>query len=177
MREPVSSRRRLILSTLLALLAALAVPVVADAAHPLGGKLYTGRGAERMNNGPRWETAGFLSHEPFRFHVSPTGKAVLTFRGSFYFYCGAGTDTVKAKRITVRRAGTFAYRFSVPTNASGSGRTYVSISGAFTHGGRRAKISYIVVFGSAHPAHNPYVASGAFKDGCAAWVTGTASAR
>jgi hypothetical protein len=180
LRALVLSRRRLVLGPGLAVLAALALPVVADAARPLAGTVYTGTGVERMNNGPTWRTSPALAREPLRFHISATGNAVLAFRGSFFFYCGAGTDTVRAKRITVGRAGRFAYRFSLPTRRSNrtvSGETFVSIAGSFTHGGHRAKVSYLVVFSpTAHPAHDPYLAAGAFKDGCAAWVKGTASA-
>ncbi len=179
MRCLALSRRRLVPGVVLALLFALAVPVVADAAHPLAGKLYSGTGVDRLNNGPGWERYPFLNHELFHFHVSASGKAVLTFRGNFYFYCGSGTDVVRAAHVTVRRTGKFAYRFSLPTrepNGTVSGRTYVSIAGSFSRGGRRASVSYLVVFGTTHPAHDPYTAAGAFRDGCASWVKGTASA-
>jgi hypothetical protein len=157
----------------------LAAPVVADAARPLPGKRYSGTGVERLNNGPHWMSFRSLPREGFHFSVAPQGKAVLTFRGRFYFYCGSGTDTVRAARIAVGAKGAFSYHFSVPTreaNGTISGRTYVSIAGSFANRGKVAHVSYIVVFGKVHPAHDPYTAAGAYRDGCGSWVTGTATA-
>lgn len=158
---------------------ALAAPVVADAARPLPGKGYSGTGVDRLNDGPHWMSFRSLPPEPFHFTVAPQGNAVLAFRGRVYFYCGSGSATVRASRIAVGAKGAFSYHFSVPTrqaNGTISGRTYVSIAGSFANGGKVARVSYIVVFGKVHPAHDPYTAAGAYRDGCGSWVTGTATA-
>jgi hypothetical protein len=68
----------------------------------------------------------------------------------------------------------------IPTrqaNGKVSGRTYVSIAGSFANRGHTAHVSYLVVFGKAHPAHDPYTPAGAYRGGCASWVTGTATSR
>ena len=158
---------------------ALAAPVVADATRPLPGKRYAGTGVDRLNNGPHWMSFRSLPHEPFHFTVAPQGNTVLAFQGRLYFYCGASTATVSASGIPVGAKGAFSYHFSVPTrqaNGKISGRTYVSIAGSFANRGQVAHVSYLVVFGKVHPAHDPYTAAGAYRDGCASWVKGTATA-
>lgn len=161
------------------LITALAGPMAAEAARPLPGKRYAGAGVDRLNNGPHWMSFRGIPREPFRFTVAARGKAVLAFQGRFYYYCGAATGTVHATSISVRRKGGFSYHFSQATrqpNGTISGRTYVSIAGSFANRGHTAHVSYLVVFGKTHPAHDPYTPSGAYRDGCASWVTGTARA-
>lgn len=157
----------------------MALPVSALAGGSHRVVAFAGKGHDYLNNAPRWVTVPRL-REPFRFGFDPARHVVTGFHGSFFFYCGAGTEFVRSARIPVARNGSFTTHFSVPTrlqNGTYRGRTYGSITGSLIDHDRAARVSYLVVFGTAHPRHDPYTAAGAFHDGCASWVRGVARAR
>jgi hypothetical protein len=164
--------------TLLAVTVAGALTAAsALAASPKPAAVYRGTGKDFMNNAPRWtdEGTGKIS-----FKTSGNGAAVVNFKGTYSYYCGAGTTNVTERVMHVSKQGTFGARFSQPIkgpNGKVSSVAYASISGAFETGGG-ASISYLVdyVFPGARVKH-PYSTSNPKALGCASWVRGTARAR
>jgi hypothetical protein len=167
------------LKKILFVLAVSMVPsVTAFAASPKPGASYRGTGKDYLNNAPTWtdESTGRIS-----FVTSADGAAVTHFKGTYYYYCGAGTADVTETRMPVSKSGRFGTKFSQktkgPTGAV-TGTAYVSISGRFEKGGSKASVSYLVdvVFTGGHVSH-PYSTRHPKALGCASWVRGTVKAQ
>lgn len=167
----------------IALSAALTTPVALAAAqrkrvaHPHArraaqAKRFSGRGPDYLNDAPRWtrESTG-----TFGFATSRNGTTLLNFRGTFYYYCGAGRGTVRAARIAITSKRTFDYRFYSPKKY---GVDYGEVYGSFLKGGRRARIGYLVDFvANGQKVRHPYDVRHSRSLGCASWVQGIAVAR
>jgi hypothetical protein len=152
------------------LLSASALAVVPEA-----GKSFKGKTGDYLNNAPRWtrEAAGKVS-----FKVSADGQRLLNFRGTYYYYCGAGTGTVTDKALKIKRNGRFyATGTRVEHSSSGkfTGRNYYLLSGRFVNRGRAVQVSYMDDFVYAGKSvHQPY--STTFhrsSAACESWVHGT----
>ena len=148
------------------------------AASPKPGALYEGTGKDFMNNAPKWtnEATGKI-----RFKTSAKGTAVVGFRGSYSYYCGAGTSAVTEKRMPVSKRGRFGAEFSQPTkgpNGKVNGTAYAAISGTFEKGGKQASVSYLIdyVFTGTKVKH-PYSTKSPKALGCATWVRGTVNTK
>jgi hypothetical protein len=160
----------------------VAVLVIASSAlgaspSPKPGARYKGTGKDYMNNAPKWtaEGTGKIS-----FAISTDGTAVIDFKGTYSYYCGAGSDDVTERRISVSKTGSFALEFSQPIkgpNGKVNSTAYVSIAGAFEKGGKDASVSYLVdyVFKGTKVKH-PYSTKHPRALGCASWVRGTVKA-
>lgn len=148
------------------------------AAIPKGGAVYTGKGKDYMNNAPKWtsEATGTIS-----FDTSADGAKVTNFKGTFSYYCGAGTSDVTQKTMDVSNSGTFGAHLSQPDKGPDGkveGEAYATISGKFTGDGAEASVAYMVdfVFTGSKVAH-PYSTKNPKALGCASWVKGTVRAR
>lgn len=177
-------RRRRFRATLL-LLAGLALclgPTLGGvaSASPRRGGSYAGVGKDYLNDSLHWATFKGVPLGRFSFKVSPSGRELEAFRGTFYYYCGNGVATVVARTIAVDAAGAFGYRFSVPSvgpNKKVNGREYVSISGDFIGNGLRARVAYLVDYvGTGQKVARPYDTGTLHELGCASWVRGVAKA-
>lgn len=120
---------------------------LARATAPKRGGHYRGTGQQAFNNTPDGSFAnqGFRPRALISFRVSPNGKRILNFRGSYFYYCGSGTATVTAKFLIVRSDGSFHYAFSTPSRGPGgvtNGTSSVDIRGRFTGSGRAARVTY-----------------------------------
>ncbi|HUB77103.1 MAG TPA: hypothetical protein VL977_08595, partial [Solirubrobacteraceae bacterium] len=147
-------------------------PARTTGTSPEAGARYAGSLPDFLNNAPTWtaEETGRAS-----FEVSADARAVTAFKGSFYYYCGAGTADVTEKRMAISASGRFGARFA---HRSASSTAYVAISGRFTTGGTQASVSYLVDYvfkGSPTPAH-PYSTASPKALGCASWVHGSLAA-
>jgi len=168
-------RRMLVVTLAGASLAGATLAASALAAAPKAGASYRGTGRDYMNNDPRWtaEAKGRIT-----FKTSASGSAVTHFKGTYAYYCGASTADVTESNMAISSRGTFGARFSQPIkgrNGKVSSTAYVVISGAFTHGGTQASVSYFIdyVFTGTHVKH-PYSTASPRSLGCATWVRGTA---
>lgn len=163
------------LRTLAIVLAAgMATAVSAFAASPKPDHSYKGTGKDFMNNAPAWadEGTGKIS-----FQTSSSGADVIHFKGTYSYYCGAGTNDVTEKKLAVSRGGRFGTKFSQEfkgTNGKVTSTAYVVVSGRFEDGGDKAAVSYLVdyVFAGSKVS-NPYSTSNPRALGCASWVRGT----
>lgn len=144
---------------------------LASAASPVPGRRFGGSGGDYMNNAPHWVRKARGS---FHFTVSATGKRMLSFYGTYSYYCGGGSSYLSAKYLIVARNGTFNYAFKGHT---AYGTTFAWIWGSFTGHGNTAHINYLADFvaNGRHVAH-PYDVSHPRALGCASWVRGTARA-
>jgi len=146
----------------------------AFAASPNPGALYKGVGKNFMNNAPKWANEGTAK---ISFKTSADGSKVINFKGSYAYYCGAGTSTVTEKHIPISKRGTFSLKFSQPIkgpNGKINSTAYAAISGTFGKGGKQANVSYLIdyVFTGKTVKH-PYSTSNPRALGCASWVRGT----
>ena len=147
-------------------------PTRTTGTSPEAGARYAGTGQDYLNNAPTWTDEKTTN---ISFDVSADAGAVTSFRGRFFFYCGAGTSTVKEVRMPVSSSGHFGARF---TQKYSNSTAYVAISGQFTTGGTLAGVSYLVDYvfkGSPTPAH-PYSTADPKALGCASWVRGNPAA-
>ena len=141
-------------------LAASAGTTSAGAAGTAGGtsKRFIGSGAEYANNGPRWEHSG--SRSRISFHAVSGERRLVSFSGTYSYYCGGGTGTITDKSIRVASNGRFSARGHFPDRTS-SGRVtaenYVSLWGRLIDHGNAAVVSFLVdaVYAGKHVA-NPY---------------------
>lgn len=146
--------------TFFALLAAafLTLAGVAFAAHALPGKTYSGSGQEYENNGPHFETfKGFRRH--MTLTVSSSGTVVEHFKGSYTYYCGAGTAYVTGHRVKINSSGRFGGTGSSPSYARGqrTGTNYYVLRGKFIDAGHKAAVTYQDAFvGTGQKDPNPY---------------------
>lgn len=159
------------------IVAVLVIASNALGASPKPGARYRGTGKDYMNNAPKWtaEGTGKIS-----FAISTDGAAVIDFKGSYSYYCGAGANDVTERRISVSESGRFALEFSQPIkgpNGKVDSTAYVSIAGTFEKGGEDASVSYLVdyVFTGTKVKH-PYSTKHPRALGCASWVRGTVKA-
>lgn len=154
------------MATVLAVGLATAGSAFASGSEP--GHSYQGTGKDYMNNAPKWADEGTGK---IRLQTSTDGKNVIHFRGTFSYYCGAGTSDVTEKTMAISGSGGFGARFSVKQRGS---TAYVAISGQFKDGGNKASVSYLVdfVFPGSH-VHHPYSTDNPRALGCASWVRGT----
>jgi len=162
---------------LVVIVAVLVIASNALGASPKPGARYKGTGKDYMNNAPKWtaEGTGKMS-----FAISADGAAVTGFKGTYSYYCGAGSDDVTETRMSVSKSGRFAAKFSQPIkgpNGKVNSTAYVSIAGKFEKGGKDASVSYLVdyVFTGARVKH-PYSTKHPKALGCASWVRGTVKA-
>lgn len=132
----------------------------ADAAGAVGGayKRFVGSGVEYGNNGPRWEKSGSRSRIAFR--SGPGEKRLVSFTGTYSFYCGGGPDTITSRSIPVAPSGRFHARGSFVDRLSSGLATavsYVSIWGRLVDHGNAADVSFLVdsVYTGKHVA-DPY---------------------
>lgn len=143
-----------------------------------GGVLYSGSGADYLNNSPRWirEAKGSIS-----FKTSSDGRRIEDFKGTLSFACEIGTSYVSAKYLQVSRTGSFSYRFSSPTKAADGrvyGHQYVAIYGRFLSPAKRASVGYLVdEVVKEKPVSHPYDTAHPSALGCASWVRGVVYAR
>jgi len=134
--------------------AALAVLVMAivgaefaGAATPKRGGHYSGTGKQAFNNTADGSFAnqGFRPRAQISFRVAPDGRRVLGFKGTFFYYCGAGTSAVIANFLNVRPDGSFRFAFKTPARGPHGlvdGTVAVVIRGRFTGTGRTARVTY-----------------------------------
>lgn len=128
---------------------AMAGAALAGAATPKRGGHYSGTGTQAFNNtaSGRFANQGFRPRARISFGVSPDGRRVVNFRGTFFYYCGAGTSAVKANFLNVRPDGSFRFTFSSPArgpHGKVDGTVAVAIGGRFTGSGRAARVTYRV---------------------------------
>ncbi len=161
-------------TTAIVLAAGMVTAVSAFAASPKPGHSYQGTGKDFMNNAPKWadEATGKI-----KFQTSTNGLDVMQFKGTFSYYCGAGTSDVTEKKMAISKSGRFGARFSQKVkgaNGKVNSTAYVVVSGRFEDGGSQASISYLVdyVFAGSKVSH-PYSTSDPRALGCASWVRGT----
>ena len=162
---------------LVTIVAVLVIASNALGASPKPGARYKGTGKDYMNNAPKWTAEGTGK---IGFAVSADGAAVVNFKGTYSFYCGAGSNYVTERRMSVSKSGRFAAEFSQPNkgpNGKVNSIAYVSIAGAFENGGKDASVSYLVdyVFTGTKVKH-PYSTKHPKALGCASWVRGTVKA-
>lgn len=156
------------------LAAGMVTAVGALAASPEPGHSYQGTGKDFMNNAPKWadEGTGKIS-----LRTSTDGTHVLRFKGTFSYYCGAGTSDVTEKSMAVSESGRFGAKFSQKSkgaNGKVTSTAYVLVSGRFENGGKEASVSYLVDYVFAgEKVSNPYSTSNPRALGCASWVRGT----
>jgi hypothetical protein len=158
-------------------LVAVGAVTTAVAAAPQAAKSYSGKGQDYLNNGPHWETIKALS-EPISFKVSKTGKDVLKFRGKYYYYCGAGTGTLTAGRVSIRSNGTFSGTGKRTDRAFGKvqGTDYFALKGQFLKGGK-ARVTYLFDFvAKGVKVSKPYSFKYRGSSSCLSRVTGTVKA-
>jgi hypothetical protein len=161
-------------TTAIVLAAGMVTAVSAFAASPKPGHSYQGTGTDFMNNAPTWadEATGKI-----KFQTSTNGLDVMQFKGTFSYYCGAGTSDVTEKKMAISKSGRFGARFSQKVkgaNGKVNSTAYVAVSGRFEDGGSQASVSYLVdyVFAGSKVSH-PYSTSDPRALGCASWVRGT----
>ncbi|MGH2865914.1 MAG: hypothetical protein ACRDJX_11800 [Solirubrobacteraceae bacterium] len=168
-----SKTAQLVATLALAGIAGLSAPA-ALASLPDSGGAYRGSGRDYMNNAPSWtrEATAKVS-----FRTSVNRRRILDFRGSYSFYCGAGTSDITARWIAVSRSGHFRYDFKTPnrlSNGAIEGADYVAIEGAFADGGRSATVSYLFNYEDTAPTSgSPYSTANPHALGCASWVRAT----
>jgi len=149
------------------------------AAAARAGKRFVGSGTEHVNNGPKWERAA--PRLRISFSVAPDGKRLVGFRGTYFYYCGAGSGTITDGSIAIGRNGHFRARGSFADKTSSgqvTARSYVSIWGRMVDHGDAAVVSFLVnaVWTGRHLA-NPY--STKLQPAglaCQTWVKGGAHA-
>ena len=154
------------------LLAALAGVALAATTAPVGGQSFSGSGGNDLNRTSAWKRSG-TAH--FSFRTSSDGKRILSFLGTYSYYCGTGgSTTVQATYLTLGSGGRFNYPFNV---RSKGGIVYVRIYGSLQTGGGHAKVSYMIDYvGKGQRVRHPYDTSHPASLGCATWVQGTAVA-
>lgn len=137
--------------TRVTVLAVLLIAVVgaglAGATNPKPGSRYLGTGQQAFNNtrDGRFANGGFRPRAQISFRVSPDGRRMLNFRGTFFYYCGAGTSAITANFLTVRPDGSFHFAFRSPARGPHGvvdGTVAVVIDGRFTGTGRTARVTY-----------------------------------
>ena len=156
--------------SLVAALAALSAGL-ALAASPARNRAFSGRGRDYLNRSSTWKRRD-AAH--FSFRTSTDGSRLLSFRGTYAYYCGKGGSTaVNATYLTVNSSGSFDYPFKVRTK---DGVVYVRIYGGFLSDGSRARVSYLIDYvGKGQKVPHPYDTSHPSALGCASWVQGTAA--
>jgi hypothetical protein len=178
-RAAVAPRRRAAVAA--ALVASFLLAASPGAAGAASGpyKRFVGSGVEYANNGPRWQKSDWRSRIAFR--AGPGEKRLLSFTGTYSFYCGGGTDTITSRSIPVAPNGRFHARGSFVDRLS-SGRvtavSYVSIWGRLADHGNAAGVSFLVdtVYTGKHVA-DPYATSLKPADAaCETLVKGRAAA-
>lgn len=158
----------------LVLATGMAIAASAFATSPKPGHSYHGSGKDFMNNAPTWSDEGTGK---IRFETSTDGKDVIHFRGTYSYYCGAGTNYVAEKKMAVSKSGRFGAKFSQQVkgaNGKVTSTAYGVVSGRFEDGGNKASVSYLVDY--VFPGSNvsdPYSTSNPKALGCASWVRGT----
>lgn len=120
---------------------------LAWATKPKGGGQYRGTGQQAFNNtrDGRFANGGFRPRAQISFRVSPDGRRVLNFRGTFFYYCGAGTSAITTNFLNVRSDGSFHFAFKSPARGPHgvvNGTVAVTIQGRFTGTGRTARVAY-----------------------------------
>lgn len=120
---------------------------LAGATNPKGGSQYRGTGQQAFNNtrDGRFANGGFRPRAQISFRVSPDGRRMLNFRGTFFYYCGAGTSAITANFLEVRSDGSFHFAFRSPARGPHGvvdGTVAVVIHGRFTGTGRTARVTY-----------------------------------
>jgi hypothetical protein len=129
-----------------------------------------------MNNKPKWtdEAAG-----NFTFKTSSDGRRILSFNGSYRYYCGGGPPGyVKDSSVPIGANGSFSVRghYQEHDNGKVTGTNYLSLWGRFAPSGRTATVNYLSDFVySGKSVQNPY--STKIKNSssaCQSWVRGTA---
>ena len=147
----------------------------AVAVAPEAGKTYRGTEGDYLNNAPKWtkEATGKVS-----FHVSTDGRRLLNFRGTYFYYCGAGTGAVTDKALKIQSNGKFyatGTRVEHTPTGKVTGRNYYLLSGRFVNRGQTAQVSYMDDFVYAGKSvRKPYsTAFHSSASSCESWVHGT----
>lgn len=160
----------------LACAAAVLLALAAGAlAAPKHGASYTGRGPDYMNNNTKWtrEATGHVS-----FKASSDGADVLNFKGTYSYYCGAGTSSITDPKIHIAKGGSFSARGHHVEKLHGvvEGTHYLSVSGRFNKSGTTAKVSYLddFVYAGKHVKHPYSTKMKSATDACESWVRATA---
>lgn len=155
--------------------AALGFALIAGSglAAPRAAVTYRGTGRDVFNNGPRWRAAPGAD-QPISFKVSADGTRVLSFRGRYAYYCGAGVSTLTASSLRIH-GGRFG---GTGKGTRKSGTNYFALSGHFAATGHTATVTYLDDFvAKGNSVKDPY--SFAYHPpslACASRVTGTVRA-
>jgi hypothetical protein len=123
-----------------------------------------------MNKTSKWTKAA-TAHISFK--TSGNRAYVLSFDGTFHYYCGSGKSRITDTKIRIASDGSFSDR---GRRVDKEGAEYLRISGKFDKSGTSAKVSYLFdfVYTGKHVKH-PY--STKIKprvDACESWVRATA---
>ena len=139
-------------------------------AAPKHGAHYTGRGPDYMNNASKWTKAA-TAHISLK--TSGNGADVISFDGTFYYYCGSGKGDITDKTIRIASDGSFSDRGH---HVDKEGAEYVSIWGRFNKSGTSAKVSYRFdfVYAGKHVKHPYSTKMKPRVDACESWVRATA---
>lgn len=151
------------------LLTAVLGSAVALAVGPLHGRTYHGSLPDDWNNAPRWKQAGTATAT---FMVSDSGRRVLRFSGSYSFFCGDRTSSLRAPKVKISARGTFR---ATGRSTAGGGTDYYMLSGRFIRGGTEVSLSYLFdapIVGK--HVSDPYSTRWhPAADACESWVHGT----
>ncbi len=157
--------------------AAIAAGTAVAASNVRSGARYAGTGGDYLNNAPQWTREGSSQHASLR--TSSNGREVLTFVGTYFYYCGAGTNTVDFSKVKISPSGTFSSRFRQVNhgpNGQSLGHVYGALKGHFLPGGR-VSVSYLIDYDLGHTQAEPYSMTNPRADGCGSLVRATLSAR
>ena len=139
-------------------------------AAPKHGAHYTGRGPDYMNNASKW-TKEATAH--VSLGTSGNGADVISFAGTFHYYCGSGMSHITDTKIRIARGGTFSDR---GRHVDKEGTEYLSISGRFNGSGTSVRVSYLFdfVYAGKHVKHPYSTKMKPDVDACESWVRVTA---
>lgn len=135
-------------------------------AAPKHGAHYTGRGPDYMNNASQWHKAA-TAHVSFK--TSANGTAVISFDGTFHYYCGSGKSQITDNKIRIASNGSFSDRGH---HVDKEGTEYLRISGRFNRSGTSAEVSYLFdfVYTGKHVRHPYSTKMKPRVDACESWV-------
>jgi hypothetical protein len=142
-------------------------------AAPRAAATYRGSGLDAFNNGPRWHAAPGAAQK-ISFRISKDGSRVLSFRGRYLYYCGAGSSTITAASLKIEH-GTFG---GTGKRVNRNGTNYFVLSGHFSADGLQATVTYLDDFVyKGKSVKTPYsFAYHSPGQACESRVTGTATA-
>jgi hypothetical protein len=142
-------------------------------AAPRAAATYRGSGQDVFNNGPRWHAAPGAAQK-ISFRISKDRSRVLSFRGRYLYYCGAGISTITAASLKIRH-GRFG---GTGKRVNPGGTNYFALSGHFSTDGRQATVTYLDDFVyKGKSVKTPYsFVYHSPAQACESRVTGTATA-